>query len=55
MKVYGITEYWVDGELDCIYDGFGEEDSDGVIHWGEGYEPPKDDDFYFTTIVRYGK
>lgn len=52
MKVYGATEYWENGMLECVYDGFGEE-KDGVIIWEEGYNPPKNDDFHFTTIIRF--
>lgn len=52
MKVYGVTEYWENGMLECVYDGFGEEEN-GVITWEEGYNPPRDDEFYFTTIFKY--
>lgn len=51
MKIYGVTEYWENGMLECLYDGFGEEEN-GMIIWEEGYNPPKDDEFHFTTIIR---
>ena len=54
VNVYGVTEYWENGLLECVYDGFGYRNSDGNITWYDDYNPPKDDDFHFTTIVSYG-
>ena len=50
VNVYGLTEYWENGLLECVYDGFGYRDSNGNITWYDGYNPPKD----ITTIVPYG-
>lgn len=54
VNVYGTTEYWENGVLECTFDGFGYRDNDGNITWYDDYNPPKDDDFYLTTIVSYG-
>lgn len=53
VNVYGTTEYW-DGLLECVFDGFGYRDDKGNITWYDGYNPPKDDEFYSTLIVSYG-
>ena len=54
VNVYGATDYYENGMLECTFDGFGYRDNDGSITWYEGYNPPKDDDFYYTLIVPYG-
>ena len=54
VNVYGVTEYWENGLLDCIDDGFGYRDKDGSITWYNGYNPPPDDEFHSTLIVSYG-
>lgn len=55
VNVYGVTEYWEHGNLECVFDGFGYRDDNGNITWYDGYNPPKDDEFHLTTIVPYGK
>ena len=54
VNVYGVTEYWEHGTLECVFDGFGYRDDNGNITWYDGYNPPKNDEFYLTTIVPYG-
>ena len=54
VNVYGTTEYYERGELESVFDGFGYRDEGGNITWYDGYNPPKDDDFYITTIIPYG-
>ena len=54
VNVYGTTDYYENGMLECTFDGFGYRDNDGNITWYQGYNPPKDDDFYYTLIVPYG-
>ena len=54
VNVYGTTECWWNGLLECVYDGFGYRDSDGNITWYDDYNPPKDDEFHLTIIVPYG-
>lgn len=54
VNVYGTTSYYENGLLDCVDDGFGYRDSDGNITWYGDYNPPKDNEFCFTTIVSYG-
>lgn len=53
VNVYGQTSYYVDGELECIYDGFGFRDENGNITWYDGYVPC-DDGFHLTIVVPYG-
>lgn len=54
VNVYGSTSYYEDGLLECVFDGFGYRDNNGNITWYDNYNPPKDDDFYFTTVIPYG-
>ena len=54
VNVYGVTDHWERGILECMYDGFGYRDNDGNITWYEGYNPPPDDEFNLTTIIPYG-
>lgn len=54
VNVYGSTEYYEDGLLECVYDGFGYRDSLGDITWYGDYNPPKNDEFHVTTITPYG-
>lgn len=54
VNVYGTTSYYENGLLECVFEGFGYCDNDGNITWYEGYNPPKDDEFYLTTVVPYG-
>ena len=54
VNVYGTTEYWENGLLECVDDGFGYRDKDGNITWYNGYNPPLDDEFHSTLIISYG-
>ncbi len=54
VNVYGTTSYYENGLLECVFDGFGYRDSNGNITWYDDYNPPKDDEFYLTTVVPYG-
>ena len=54
VNVVGITSYYENGLVDCVYDGYGYRDENGNITWYDGYNPPKDDEFHLTTIIPYG-
>lgn len=53
VNVYGTTQYYEDGLLESIHDGFGYRDTDGNITWYGGYEPI-DDEFHESFIYPYG-
>lgn len=54
VNVVGITSYYENGLLECVYDGYGYRDSDGNITWYDGYNPPKDDESNSTIVIPYG-
>ena len=53
VNVYGTTEFWQDGLLECVTDGFGFRNERGVIEWYDGYEPLEDDS-HISVVVPYG-
>ena len=54
VNVVGITSYYENGLLECVYDGYGYRDGNGNITWYDGYNPPEDDEFHLTIIISYG-
>lgn len=53
VNVYGTTEFWQDGLLECVTDGFGYRNESGVIEWYGGYEPLEDDS-HISVVAPYG-
>lgn len=53
VNVYGQTNYYENGLLECITDGFGYRDENGNITWYEGYMPI-DDEFHQSIVCPYG-
>ena len=50
VNVFGVTNYYLNGELEYTKDGFGYKDEKGNITWYDGYSQEPDNDFHLSFI-----
>ena len=49
-NVFGITDYYSNGEIEYTESGFGYKNKDNDIIWYDGYDCPPDDEFHLSFV-----